>query len=61
MGVVTVRQFEAGNADPRNATLTVVVQAFEAAGVIFIPANGEDVGVRLRRLAATPPSTEPTA
>lgn len=49
VGVVTVRQFEAGNAVPRSSTLTVVTQAFEVAGVEFIPENGGGAGVRLRK------------
>ena len=51
VGVVTVRQFEGGNAEPRNATLTVLKGAIEAAGVIFIAENGEGAGVRLRKAA----------
>ena len=50
VGVGTVRQFESGNADPRNATLEVLQRAFEMAGVIFIPSNGEGPGVRLQKL-----------
>ena len=46
VGVVTVRQFEAGKAEPRGATLTVLRQALEAAGVEFT--NGNQPGVRLR-------------
>lgn len=49
VGVVTVRQFEGGNAEPRNATLTVLTSALEAAGVIFIEENGEGPGVRMRK------------
>lgn len=48
VGIVTVRQFEAGNAEPRNSTLAVISQAFEAAGIEFIPENGGGAGVRLR-------------
>lgn len=48
VGVVTVRQFEGENGVPRSATLKVLCQAFEAAGVEFIPANGGGPGVRLR-------------
>src|ERR1700679_1526818 len=50
VGVVTVRQFEGGGAQPRPATLDVVTRALEAAGVEFIPENGGGAGVRLRRL-----------
>ena len=48
IGVVTVRQLEAGTIEPRRATLTVVKQAIEAAGVEFIDENGGGAGVRLR-------------
>jgi hypothetical protein len=43
VGIVTVRQLEAGLNQPRRATLIVV----KAAGVEFIDENG-GVGVRLR-------------
>jgi DNA-binding transcriptional regulator YiaG len=49
VGVVTVRQFEGGAAQPRRATLEVVRRALEAAGVEFIPENGGGAGVRLRK------------
>lgn len=49
VGVVTVRQFEGGGTQPRNATLDVVRRAFEDAGVIFVEENGEGPGVRLRK------------
>ena len=46
----TVHQFEAGTSEPRRATLQVIRQAFEAAGVEFIDDNGGGPGVRLRKL-----------
>ncbi len=52
VGVVTVRQFEGGNAEPRSSTLTVMRQALEAAGVIFIPEDRHGPGVRLEHTAA---------
>lgn len=48
IGIVTVRQLEAGTIEPRRATLAVVRQAFEYAGVEFIDENGGGPGVRLR-------------
>ncbi len=48
IGVVTVRHFESGKAEPRSATLVVIRQALEAAGVEFIPKNGGGAGVRTR-------------
>jgi predicted transcriptional regulator len=43
VGIVTVRQFEAGTTKPRPATTKVIRQAFEEASVEFI--NGKRVGV----------------
>ena len=48
VGVVTVRQLEAGAHHPRAATLDVIRRCLEAAGVEFIDENGGGVGVRLR-------------
>jgi transcriptional regulator with XRE-family HTH domain len=48
VGIVTVRQLEAGVNQPRRATLIVVRQTLEAAGIEFIDENGGGVGVRLR-------------
>jgi transcriptional regulator with XRE-family HTH domain len=49
IGIVTVRQVEAGSTKPRRATLIVLKQAFERAGVEFIDENGGGPGVRLRK------------
>lgn len=49
IGIVTVRQIEAGSTSPRPATIVVVRQAFERAGVEFIDENGGGPGVRLRK------------
>ena len=51
VGVVTVQTFERGIAEPRQATLTVIVQAFEREGVEFT--NGDAPGLKLRK--AVPP------
>ena len=48
VGIVTVRQLEAGGR-PRRATLDVIRRAFESAGVEFIEENGGGPGVRLRK------------
>jgi predicted transcriptional regulator len=48
VGIVTVRQLEAGVHQPRRATLVVVRRTLEAAGVEFIDENGGGAGVRLR-------------
>ena len=50
VGVVTIRQLEAGSHGPRRATLDVVRRALEAAGVEFIDENGGGAGVRLRKV-----------
>ena len=49
LGIVTIRQIESGATEPRRATLTVLQQTFERAGVEFIDENGGGPGVRLRR------------
>jgi predicted transcriptional regulator len=49
VGIVTVRQVEAGATEPRRATLVVLKQAFEKAGVEFIDENGGGAGLRLRK------------
>jgi transcriptional regulator with XRE-family HTH domain len=48
IGIVTVRQFEAGAHDVRRATLEVIARAFKEAGIEFIDENGGGRGVRLR-------------
>jgi transcriptional regulator with XRE-family HTH domain len=53
VGVVTIRQLEAGVHDPRPATLQVVRQALERAGVEFIDENGGGAGVRLKKPGRT--------
>jgi transcriptional regulator with XRE-family HTH domain len=52
IGIATVRQFEGGHADSRQATLAVLRRAFEEAGVDFIDENGGGPGVRMRRRQA---------
>lgn len=49
VGIVTVRQLEAGTHQPRRSTVQVVRQCLEAAGVEFIDENGGGPGVRLRK------------
>jgi transcriptional regulator with XRE-family HTH domain len=49
IGVATVRLFEGEIGEPRQATLAVLRQAFELAGVEFIDKNGGGPGVRLRK------------
>ena len=48
VGIVTVRQVEAGISEPRKATLEVIKRAFEDSGVEFLEENGGGPGVRLR-------------
>ncbi len=47
VGIVTVRQFEAGVHEPRRATLQVVKRAFEDAGVEFLDPSDGGAGLRL--------------
>ena len=49
VGIVTVRQLEGGDTQPRRATLEVIRRAFESAGVEFIDENGGGPGLRLRK------------
>ena len=51
VGIVTVRQLEAGTHEPRRATLDVIKRALVDAGVEFIDENGGGPGVRLRKAA----------
>jgi transcriptional regulator with XRE-family HTH domain len=49
IGVATIRQFEGGATEPRHATLAVLRQALELAGIEFIDENGTGEGVRFRK------------
>ncbi len=49
IGVATVRLFEGNATESRQATLTVLRQALELAGVEFIDENGGGPGVRLHK------------
>jgi transcriptional regulator with XRE-family HTH domain len=49
VGVVTIRNFEMQRTMPRHATLVVIRQTLEQAGIIFIDANGDGPGVRVKR------------
>jgi transcriptional regulator with XRE-family HTH domain len=51
VGIVTVRQFEAGNGFPRNATVEMLMNTLERAGVEFLAGHGGGPGVRLREPA----------
>jgi transcriptional regulator with XRE-family HTH domain len=54
VGVATIRQFEGEATEPRLATLVVLRQAFESAGVEFIDENGGGPGLRLRKRQRKP-------
>ena len=50
IGINTIRNFEAAGANSvrgRLDTLDAIVAALKAAGVVFVPENGEGPGVRL--------------
>lgn len=50
VGVATINRFEAGSARPIPATLAAIQRALEDAGIEFLPANGGEPSVRMRRL-----------
>ncbi len=45
----TIADFERGERTPYARTLDAIQAALEAAGVIFVPENGEGPGVRLKK------------
>lgn len=45
----TIMDFEKGNRNPVPSTLAALQSALEKEGVIFLPENGQGVGVRLRK------------
>lgn len=47
ISVMAIRNFEAGRTNPMRATLVVLQQAFEKAGVEFT--NDDEPGVKMRR------------
>jgi hypothetical protein len=47
IGVAAIRQFGGGATEPQHATLGVLKQALELAGVEFIDKNDDGPGVRL--------------
>ncbi len=50
VGNSTVRDFEAGRRTPLPVSMAAIRTTLEAAGVIFVAADGEGPGVRLRRV-----------
>ena len=55
IGVATVRLFESEGVGARQATLVVIRQAFERAGIEFIDENGGGPGLRLRKRQSRKP------
>ena len=53
VGNATIRNFEGDSSAPQNATLQVLRQTLESAGVIFVPGNGDGPGVRIRKQVET--------
>lgn len=51
LGVATIRRADAADGTPSltPANLSAIKAALEAAGVIFVPENGEGAGVRLKK------------
>src|SRR5580704_8529461 len=58
VGVVTVRQLEAGTHQPRRATLDVVRRCLESGGVEFIDENCGGVGASARPTRGNRPNRE---
>ncbi len=52
VSAVTIRKFENGRSAAHLGTLTLLNQAFEAAGIEFIPENGGGAGARLKEKTA---------
>ncbi|RCW80941.1 helix-turn-helix domain-containing protein [Phyllobacterium bourgognense] len=46
---MSIKNIERGDTDPRVSTMQAIQAALETAGVIFVPENGEGVGVRLKK------------
>lgn len=49
ISTTALNNIERGASDPKASTLSAIQKALEAAGVIFVPENGEGPGVRLRK------------
>ena len=49
VGLRTLVDFERGARAPRNVTVDAIRSALEGGGVVFVDANGEGSGVRLRK------------
>ncbi|KQU54819.1 hypothetical protein ASG72_04205 [Bosea sp. Leaf344] len=49
LGLSTIRDFEKGRRTPTHNNLLGIKLALEAAGVVFIAADGEGTGVKLRK------------
>ena len=49
IGIQTLIAFESGNRTPYARTLSAIRAALEAAGVVFLPENGNGPGVALRK------------
>ncbi|WP_444462027.1 helix-turn-helix domain-containing protein [Rhodobacter capsulatus] len=48
----TIAAFELDQRKPYARTLAALCEALEAAGVVFVPENGEGPGVRLKKVKA---------
>lgn len=46
VSVSTIASFERGDRTPTKANLGALKQAFEGAGLVFLPVNGGGVGIR---------------
>ena len=50
----TLINYEKGQRAPRAATIAAICTALEAAGVVFLPENGNGPGVALRKQMTNP-------
>lgn len=50
ISTTALNNIERGAADPKASTLSAIRRALEDAGVVFVDANGEGPGVRLKKV-----------
>ena len=48
IGALAIRKFETGKTSPHHATLKLLRDTFEAAGIEFLSRDGQGVGVQFR-------------
>ena len=48
IGITAIRKFEVGKTSPHRATLKILKDTFEAAGIEFLTRDGRGIGVQFR-------------